>query len=75
VTAEQLIEATRSDDSRPSLWTIFQRIQKNVLKGAQPSRGANGRRRHTRPVASIDCSVSLNQAAWVLAEEVCKLKD
>jgi hypothetical protein len=33
-----------------------------------------GRRLHTRAVSSIDRSVSLNRALWVLAEEMRKLK-
>jgi hypothetical protein len=44
------------------------------MMGAPPGRGAMGRRLHTRPVASIDRSVSLNRALWVLAEEMRKLK-
>lgn len=68
VTAEQLIEARRPEDMNASLWTTFQKVQENALKGGQPGRGAKGRRLHTRPVASIDRSVSLNRALWVLAE-------
>jgi hypothetical protein len=49
-------------------------VQENALKGGQPGRGAKGRRLHTRPVGSIDRSVSLNRALWVLAEEMRKLK-
>ena len=74
VTAEQLIEARRPEDLGHSLWTTFQRVQENAMKGGQPGRGAKGRRLHTRPVASIDRSVSLNRALWVLAEEMRKLK-
>jgi hypothetical protein len=74
VSAEQLIEARRPEDLGHSLWTTFQRVQENTLKGGQPGRGANGRRLHTRPVASIDRSVSLNRALWVLAEEMRRLK-
>jgi hypothetical protein len=33
-----------------------------------------GRRIHTRPIGSIDRSVNLNRALWVLAEEMRKLK-
>ncbi len=73
VTAEQLIEARRPEDFGNSLWTTFQRVQENALRGGQPGRGAKGRRLHTRPVASIDRSVSLNRALWVLAEEMRKL--
>ena len=74
MTAEQLIEARRPEDFGNSLWTTFQRVQENALRGGQPGRGAKGRRLHTRPVASIDRSVSLNRALWVLAEEMRKLK-
>jgi hypothetical protein len=74
VTAEQLIEARRPEDLGSSLWTTFQRVQENAMKGGQPGRGAKGRRLHTRPVGSIDRSVSLNRALWVLAEEMHKLK-
>ena len=74
VTSEQLLEARRPEDFGNSLWTTFQRVQENALRGGQLGRGAKGRRLHTRPVASIDRSVSLNRALWVLAEEMRKLK-
>jgi Domain of unknown function (DUF932) len=74
ITAEQLIEARRPEDLGHSLWTTFQRVQENVMRGGQPGRSAQGRRLHTRPVGSIDRGVSLNRALWVLAEEMRKLK-
>jgi hypothetical protein len=74
ITAEQLIEARRPEDLGRSLWTTFQRVQENALRGGQPGRSAQGKRLHTRPVASIDRSVSLNRALWVLAEEMRRLK-
>ncbi len=74
VRAEQLIEARRAEDLGHDLWTTFQRVQENALRGGQTGRTAQGRRLRTRPVASIDRSVSLNRALWVLAEEMRKLK-
>lgn len=74
VTAAHLIEARRAEDLGHSLWTTFQRVQENVIRGGQPGRSAQGRRLHTRPVASIDRCVSLNRALWTLAEEMRKLK-
>jgi hypothetical protein len=74
VTAEQLIEARRPEDLGHSLWTTFQRVQENVIRGGQPGRSAQGRRLQTRPVGSIDRGVSLNRALWMLAEEMRKLK-
>lgn len=74
ITIEQLIEPRRSEDLGSSLWASFQRIQENSIRGGQPGRSAQGRRMHTRPVASIDRTVSLNRALWMLAEEMKKLK-
>ena len=44
ITAEQLIEARRPEDLGHSLWTTFQRVQENAMRGGQPGRSAQGRR-------------------------------
>ena len=74
VTAEQLVQARRPEDNNASLWTTFQRVQENSIRGGLPARSPQGRRTQTRPVASIDRNVSLNRALWMLAEEMRKLK-
>jgi hypothetical protein len=74
ITVEQLLEARRPEDLGHSLWTTFQRVQENAIRGGQPGRSTQGRRVRTREVASIDRGVSLNRALWVLAEEMSKLK-
>jgi Domain of unknown function (DUF932) len=74
ITAGQLIEARRTEDVGNSLWLAKNRVQENIQRGGQPGRSATGQRMHTRPVASIDRTVSLNRALWVLAEEMRKLK-
>jgi hypothetical protein len=74
VTAEQLNEARRIDDIGHDLWTTFQRVQENVMRGGQAGRSAQGRRLQTRPVGSIDRGVTLNRALWMLAEEMQKIK-
>jgi hypothetical protein len=74
IRAHQLIEARRPEDSGNSLWTTFQRVQENALRGGQSGRSVQGRRMQTRSVGSIDRSVSLNRALWVLAEEMRKLR-
>ncbi|MFM2058247.1 MAG: hypothetical protein RLY71_2632 [Pseudomonadota bacterium] len=74
VTAEQLISARRPEDLGHDLWTTFQRVQENVIRGGLPGRSAQGRRQRTRPVESIDRGVSLNRALWVLADEMRRLK-
>ena len=74
VTAEQLNEARRIEDVGHNLWATFQRVSENVMRGGQPGRTVQGRRMHTRPVAAIERSVSLNRALWMLAEEMRKIK-
>jgi hypothetical protein len=74
ITAEQLTTARRPEDLGHSLWTTFQRVQENTLRGGQSGHTAQGRRIQTRAVGSIDRSVNLNRALWVLAEEMRKLK-
>ena len=74
VTAEQLNEARRIEDVGHTLWTTFQRVQENAMRGGQQGRTVQGRRMQTRPVAAIDRDVSLNRALWMLAEEMRKIK-
>jgi Domain of unknown function (DUF932) len=74
ITVEQLTEARRFEDTGRSLWLAMNRVQSNLMQGGQPGRSAQGRRVQTRPVGSIDRTVTLNRALWVLAEEMRKLK-
>jgi hypothetical protein len=74
ITVEQLTEPRRPEDRGRSLWMSFQRVQENATQGGQSARTPQGRRTLTRPVTSIDRSVSLNRALWLLAEEMRKLK-
>jgi len=74
VTPEQINRPRRIDDKAPDLWTTFNRVQENVVKGGLRGRNANGQRRTTRAVTGIDQDVKLNRALWTLAEEMRKLK-
>lgn len=74
IQAEQLNEARRQEDNLGSLWTTFNRVQENMMKGGLPGRSVHGRRTRTRQIASIDHNISLNRALWVLADEMRKLK-
>jgi hypothetical protein len=71
---EQLDQARRPEDGGSSLWSTFNRVQENLVRGGLPGRDARSRRVRTRPLESIDRSVSLNRALWVLAEEMRRLK-
>jgi hypothetical protein len=78
VTPDQVNRARRMDDRGADLWTTFNRVQENVVRGGLRGQtvDANGRRqvRRTREVTGIDQDVKLNRALWTLAEEMRKLK-
>lgn len=68
VTATQLLTPRRYEDRKDDLWTTYQRVQENLLKGGLPGRNVKGRRTHTRAVNGIDSDIKLNRALWVMAE-------
>jgi hypothetical protein len=74
----QLLKPRRQGDFADDLWTVFNRVQENVVRGGLDNfgRDANNRMtyRHTRPVKGIDQSTALNRALWTLGEEMAKLK-
>ena len=74
VTPEQVNRARRMDDRAPDLWTTFNRVQENVVRGGLRGRNANGARQSTRAVTGIDQDDKLNRALWTLAEEMQRLK-
>ncbi|WP_194208714.1 DUF932 domain-containing protein [Superficieibacter sp. 1612_C1] len=74
ITPEQVIRHRRFEDNRNDLWTTFNRIQENVIRGGISGRTAKGNRTRTREVTGIDGDIKLNQALWKMAEEFAKLK-
>lgn len=70
----ELLRTRRADDRDPSLWTTFNKIQENVIRGGIAGRNANNRRTRTREVTAIDNNVKLNRALWTLAEKMAELK-
>ncbi|CRM90434.1 hypothetical protein [Pseudomonas sp. 22 E 5] len=45
ITESQMLIPRRFDDSRPELWSVFNRTQENLTTGGLHGRSANGRRR------------------------------
>jgi hypothetical protein len=74
VTEDAVLAARRLEDTGPSLWTTFNRVQENLLQGGLVGRSAHNRRQTTRAVAGIDQNVKLNRALWTLANEMKRLK-
>ena len=78
VQPDQLLLERRYDDKGNDLWTTFNVIQENIMRGGLKgrTRGSNGRLRRTttRPVKALDRNVKLNQALWYLTEKMAELK-
>jgi hypothetical protein len=79
ITAAQLLMARRRDDAqRDNLWTNFNVLQENVIRGGLHGVAidANNRRRNmtTRAIKGIDQDVKLNRALWTLATRMGELK-
>ena len=71
IRSSQLLSTRRAVDNAPDLWTTFNVVQENLLRGGQ--RQVSSRRR-TRGISSVREDVRLNRALWTLAEELGKFK-
>ena len=71
---ENLLRARRVEDQKPDLYTTFNVIQENLLRGGQRYRTANLRRASTREVKSVGENVRLNKSLWALTEKMAELK-
>jgi len=68
VSESQILSPRRWQDESPDLWTTYQRIQENLIKGGLRGRNSQGRNQQTRAIRGIDGDVKLNRALWVMAE-------
>ncbi|MEH6498312.1 MAG: DUF932 domain-containing protein [Pseudoalteromonas distincta] len=74
VTESQLLMPRRYEERKADLWSTFNRVQENFIKGGLSGRAANGRQQRTRAVQGIDQNLKLNRALWMLAEGMQQLK-
>ena len=76
---EQLLDVRRQEDRPNDLWTTFNRIQENAVRGGL--RGLTRdpvtrrtRRSTSREVQGIDGDVRLNRALWALGARMAEIK-
>jgi hypothetical protein len=74
ITESQLLRPQRMADTAGDLWTTFNRVQENMIRGGLRGRSTTGRTLRTREVQGIDQNIKLNRALWLLADEMRKLK-
>jgi len=57
----------RHEDVKNDLWTVFNRIQENAIRGGLPTLASSATRQTSRPITNIDTDLKLNQGLWDLA--------
>ena len=70
ITEAQVLQPRRFEDKKDDLWTVYQRLQENLIKGGLSGRNAKGKQARTRSVNGIDGDIKLNKALWVLTEQM-----
>ncbi|MFR9754074.1 DUF932 domain-containing protein [Nocardia sp. 004] len=74
IAAQSLLRPRRVADSGDDLWSTFNRVQENVIRGGLSGRTRTDTRTRTRTVNSVTTDVKLNRALWHLAEGMRELK-
>lgn len=68
----KLLTPRRYGDSKPDLWTTFNVVQENIIKGGLHAGYKDNRRQTTRKITAVDKDNRLNKALWTLAAELAK---
>ena len=68
--ASQVLRVTRTEDRPNDLWTVFNRVQENLVRGGLRGYSDTGRRLRTRAVSGISEDVKLNRALWDMADKL-----
>jgi len=79
ITPAQLLAPRRYADQGKDLWTTFNVLQENALKGGlsgiqRDAEGRRVRRVSTREIKGIDGNTNLNMALWKLGQKMAELK-
>jgi hypothetical protein len=69
VMPHKLLEARRPEDTGNDLWSVFNRVQENMIKGGVVGRSPSGRNTRTHGIRAMDNTVKVNMKLWELAEE------
>jgi len=70
----RLLVPRRSDDNKNDLWTTFNTVQENFMKGGLRGVGKTGKRTTTRKIGSVNEDLRMNKALWMLTEQMAKIK-
>jgi hypothetical protein len=69
INPEHLLTVRRPEDADPNLWTVYNRVQENLMRGGILTRHVGRRVGVTRQVKSLNKTLNLNTKLWALTEE------
>jgi hypothetical protein len=72
IAPSRLLEARRTEDIKKDVWTTFNVIQENLIKGGKTYRTREGSRQRTRGINSVAENNRLNTALWKLTERLAE---
>lgn len=70
----QLLAPRRFQDAGKDLFTTYQVVEENIVKGGLLGRASTNRRLTTRPIQSLKKDLVLNKNLWTLTEEYAQQK-
>ena len=71
--ADEVLKIRRAEDDASDLWTVFNRVQENTVRGGLNGLSRTGRAATSRPLSEIVGSTAYNAQLWRLAEEFAAL--
>lgn len=74
ITADQLLKPRRTEDNNNDLWTTFNVVQENIIKGGLYGINQKMKFVKTRKIQGIDSSVKFNKFLWELTKRMKEIK-
>jgi hypothetical protein len=72
VAPEEVLRPRRMQQADFSLWSVFNTIQENIMRGGIRQVRADGSAIRSRPVKSVDEEVRINRELWKMTEDIEK---
>jgi hypothetical protein len=70
----QMLNVRRQEDAGNDLWSVFNRVQENMLQGGivtvTPKENGSVRKSKSRSIRSIDQNIEINKMLWTLTESM-----
>jgi hypothetical protein len=74
IDVNQILKIRREEDAGNDLWSVFNRVQENLLQGGiltiTPKDNGKVRRSRSRAIRSIDQNLEVNKMLWSLSESI-----